>query len=89
VLVGSAGTIASYDYAPVIHLQTRANPETHDIAVDVLSAPHDHAINHFLHCLETDETVIGPLDPQLCRLAQRIVDSAMLSSQQKRTVALS
>ena len=88
VLVGSAGTIASYDYAPVVHVQTRAQPASHDIPVDVLTAPHDNAINHFLHCLETGEAVIGPLDPQLCRVAQRIVDSAMLSSLQKRTVAL-
>lgn len=88
VLVGSSGTIASYDYAPVIHVQTRANPETHDIPVDTLSAPHDNPINHFLHCLETGESVIGPLDPQLCRLAQRMVDSAVLSSQEKRSIPL-
>ena len=88
VLVGTDGTISSYDYEPVVRVQTRANRSTHEIPVDTLEAPHDNAINHFLWALETNSPVIGPLDPALCRTAQRIVDSAVKSATEKRTVEL-
>jgi glucose-fructose oxidoreductase len=88
VLVGSDGTISSYDYEQVVHVQTRVNQKTHEVPVDSLHAPHDNAINHFLWALETGSDVIGPLQPELCRTAQRIVDSAGLSAQEKRTVKL-
>jgi glucose-fructose oxidoreductase len=32
--------------------------------------------------------ISGPLDPSLCLIGQRIVDSAMLSAETKRTVSL-
>ena len=88
VLVGSDGTISSYDFEPVVRLQTRSKLETHELTVDTLEPGYDNAINHFLHCLETGEEFIGPLQPALCRTAQRIVDSAVLSAREKRTVAL-
>jgi glucose-fructose oxidoreductase len=88
VLVGTEGTISSYDYEPVVRLQTRSRRETHEIPADTLSAPHNNAIHHFLHCLETGEPVLGPLDPKLARIGQQIVDSAVLSASEKRTVRL-
>lgn len=88
VLVGSEGTLSSYDFEPVVRLQTRQKPEIHEIPVDTLQAPHDNAVNHFLHCLETGEPLIGPLDPELARVGQQIVDSAVRSVNEKRTVKL-
>jgi glucose-fructose oxidoreductase len=88
VLVGTDGTISSYDYEPTVRVQTRARPEAHEIPVDNLEPPHDNPINHFLWALETGSPVIGPLDPALCRIGQQIVDSAVLSAQEKRTVRL-
>lgn len=88
VLVGTDGTLSSYDFEPVVRIQTRHKHETHEIPVDVLKPPHDNAINHFLHCLETGEDFIGPLQPELCLTAQRIVDAAVLSAQEKSTVQL-
>ncbi|WP_027891442.1 hypothetical protein [Calidithermus chliarophilus] len=88
VLVGSEGTLSSYDYEPVVRLQTRARRETHEVPVDTLHPPHDNPVNHFLHVLETGEDPIGPLDPALCRVGQQIVDSAVLSAREKRTVRL-
>lgn len=88
VLVGSEGTLSSYDYEPVVRLQTRARRETHEVPVDTLQPPHDNPVNHFLHVLETGEDPIGPLDPALCRVGQQIVDSAVLSAREKRTVRL-
>ena len=88
VLVGTDGTISSYDFEPSIRLQTRTNPAVHEIPVDTLELGYDNAINHFLHCLETGEEFIGPLQPSLCRTAQRIVDGAVQSALEKRTVSL-
>jgi predicted dehydrogenase len=88
VVVGTAGTISSYDYEPVIRLQTLDRPETHEIPVDTLPAPRRNPIEYLAHCLQTGEKVTGPLDPTLCRVGQQIVDSAVLSAAEKRTVAL-
>lgn len=88
VVVGTAGTIASYDYEQTISIQTRSEPDIHAIPVDVLEAPRRAPIEYVLHCLETGEPVKGPLDPKLCRIGQQIVDSAQLSAQLKRTVSL-
>ncbi|MBW3623974.1 MAG: Gfo/Idh/MocA family oxidoreductase [Armatimonadetes bacterium] len=88
VIVGAKGTISSYDYEDRIRVQTEAYPESRDVPVDELPAPHRNPIEHFLHCLETGEPVIGPLDPALCRIGQQIVDSAVTSAREKRTVAL-
>jgi glucose-fructose oxidoreductase len=88
VLMGEGGTISSYDFEPVVRVQTRARREAYEVAVDGLSAPHNNPINHFLHCLETGEPFIGPLDPKLCRIGQQIVDSAVVSASEKRTVKL-
>jgi glucose-fructose oxidoreductase len=87
-IVGTEGTITSYDYEPVIHLQTRAD-ETHvAVPVDVLAAPRRAPIEYLLHCLGSGEPVTGPLDPKLARIGQQIVDTAVLSAAEKRTVSL-
>jgi hypothetical protein len=41
-----------------------------------------------LHCKETGETISGPLDPKLARIGQRIVDAAIRSADERRTVEL-
>ena len=88
VVVGTAGTISSYDYEPVIHLQTNDYPETHEFPVDLLQPPYENPINYLVHCLETGENVTGPLDPALCRIAQQIIDTATKSAAEKRTLPL-
>lgn len=88
VIVGSEGTISSYDYDAHIGLQTRANPAIHDVPVDVLKAPFRKPVEYVLHCKEEGLPFEGPLDPALCRIAQRIVDAAALSARERRTIAL-
>lgn len=88
VIVGSDGTLSSYDYDSVVRVQTRAQPETHELPVDTLAAPRQNPIQYLIHCLETGEPVRGPLDPLLCRIGQQIVDSAVESAREKRTVPL-
>lgn len=88
VVVGTRGTIASYDYEQTIRIQTADAPEGRDIPVDTLAAPHRGPIEYLIHCLETGEAVTGPLSPALSRIGQQIVDSALLSAREKRTVRL-
>jgi glucose-fructose oxidoreductase len=88
VVVGSAGTISSYDYEPTIRVQTADCPEGRLIPVDELQAPHRSAIEHLIHSLETGEPVKGPLTPALCRVGQQIIETAIRSAQEKRTLRL-
>ncbi len=88
VVRGTHGTISSYDYELVVRVQTREQPETREIPVDTLSPDWRNPIEHLIHHLETGCPLHGPLDPVLCRIGQQIVDSAMLSAQEKRTVTL-
>jgi glucose-fructose oxidoreductase len=88
VLVGSDGTIASYDYEPQVTVQTRARPEPTPVPVDTLPQGRRNAIEYVLGCIAEGRPVEGPLDPGLCLTAQRIVDTAYLSAQAKRTLEL-
>lgn len=88
VVVGTAGTISSYDYEPTIRVQTSAHPDGEVMPVDSLTAPRRNPVEYLIHCLETGEPVSGSLDPALCRIGQQIVESAVLSAQEKRTAPL-
>jgi predicted dehydrogenase len=88
VIVGSDGTIASWDYADHVTLQTRARPAAHPIPVDRASPPDRGPIEHILHAFATGGPLRGPLDPAIARTGQRIVDTAFLSAQARRTLPL-
>ena len=88
VVVGGAGTISSYDFEPVVRVQTKDHPDAREIPVDELRPPHQNPIQYLIHCLETGEPVTGPLSPQLSRIGQQIVDTALISAREKRTVKL-
>ena len=88
VFVGTDGTIASADYADHVTVQTRARPEKHAIPADPLPEGERNAIEYVLGCIARGEPVGGPLDPALCLTAQRIMDTAVASAGQKRTLEL-
>jgi glucose-fructose oxidoreductase len=88
VIVGAEGTISSYDYDAHLGLQTRARPEIHHVLTDRIEAPFRKPVEYVLHCKGTGQPFEGPLDPALCRTAQRIVDTAALSARERRTLAL-
>lgn len=88
VLVGRKGTIASYDFEPAVRVQTGKHPEGFVVPVDELTPPGRNPVEHLVHCLETGEKVIGPLDPAICRIGQQIVDTAFRSAREKRTLAI-
>lgn len=88
VLVGTDGTIASYDYEDHVTAQTRAQPAATPVAVDTLGPGQRGPIEYMVARLDDGAPITGPLDPALCLTGQRIVDSAVLSAAQKRTVEL-
>jgi predicted dehydrogenase len=88
VIVGSDGTIASWDYADHVTLQTRATPAAHPVPVDRASPPDRGPIEHILHAFATGGPLRGPLDPAIARTGQRIVDTAFLSAKAGRTLPL-
>ncbi len=88
VLVGRKGTIATYDYAQTIRVQTRENEAGYDLPVDVSMAPYRGPIEYMIDRMTTGKPVEGPLSPAICRIGQQIVDSAALSATERRTVPL-
>ncbi|MCC6580668.1 MAG: Gfo/Idh/MocA family oxidoreductase [Phycisphaeraceae bacterium] len=88
VLVGRKGTISSYDYQNVIHLQTLDHPAAREVPVDTLAAPNRNPIEYVLDRLERGAPIDGPLSPSICRIGQRIVDAAARSAAEGRTVPL-
>lgn len=88
VFVGTDGTIQSPDYADHVTVQTRARPAPYAVPAEPLPQGRQNAIDYVLDCIAKAEAISGPLDPQISLLGQRIVDSAMLSAREKRTVGL-
>lgn len=88
VLVGTTGTISSYDFEPHVGVQTRDRREITHLPIDVQQAPFRNLVEYMLHCKATGVPVAGPLDPALCRTAQRISDTAVESARQGRTLEL-
>jgi glucose-fructose oxidoreductase len=88
VVTGSAGTISSYDFEPIVRAQTKDHRPAREIPVDQLLPPYQNPIQYLIHCLETGEPVAGPLSPQLSRIGQQMVDTAVVSAREKRTVKL-
>jgi glucose-fructose oxidoreductase len=88
VVVGTRGSVASYDFEPTVRLQTKEDPAGRDVPVDALQPPYQNPVQYLIHCLATGEKVNGPLSPEISRTGQRIVDSAALSALHKHTVRL-
>jgi predicted dehydrogenase len=88
VLVGTGGTISSYDHESHVTIQTRAAPEPTQVPADALPPGRRDPIEYMLARIADGKPVTGPLDPALCLIGQRIIDSALLSAATGRTVPL-
>ena len=88
VIVGTEGTISAYDYATTIRVQTSDDKEGSERPVDEVRPPFQNPIQYLLHSLETGEFERGPLHPEVSRIGQQIVDTAVLSAREKRTLPL-
>src|SRR5437879_5031746 len=53
VLVGTTGTISSYDYASTIRVQTAENPQGVARPVDKPAPPYQNPVQYVIHYLET------------------------------------
>jgi predicted dehydrogenase len=88
VLKGKEGTISSYDYEDSVRVQTRSSPAGREVPADKPKAPLQNPIEYYIDCLRHDREPEGPLSPEISRVGQQIVDSAVLSARLKRTVPL-
>lgn len=88
VIKGTKGTISSYDYEDTVMVQTQDCLAGEEVSVDRLERPFSDPVAYFLHCLENQQPVEGPLSPSICRIGQQIVDTAYQSAQKKRTLPL-
>jgi glucose-fructose oxidoreductase len=88
VIVGTRGTLSSYDFESTVRMQTVACPEGEDLPVDPLEHPFHNPVSYVLHCLETGRALEGPLSPAIARIGQQIVDTAVLSIKSGGTVPL-
>jgi glucose-fructose oxidoreductase len=88
VLVGRDGSISSYDYDPFVTLQTRAAPAPVQVPADPQPAGRRGPIEYVLARIEDGAPIVGPLDPALCLIGQRMIDSAVRSAAEKRSVPL-
>ncbi len=87
-VVGTEGTISSYDYESTIRVQDRQHPAGRELPVDHLTAAQTNPINYLVDCLENERPVTGPLSTEVSRVGQQIVDTAVLSAEQQQTVPL-
>lgn len=88
VIVGSKGTISSYDYEPTIRIQHENCPAGEELPVDEIESPNQNPIQYFVDCLKNERAPDGPLSPSLSRIGQQIVDTAYRSAKEKRTLSL-
>ncbi len=88
VLVGTRGTIASYDYGARIHWQNEWCPAGEWEDADSLAPPYHNPVQYMVDVIRNDKPIEGPLSIEISRIGQQIVDSAVLSASERRTVAL-
>lgn len=87
-VVGRSGTITSYDYEATIRIQTAEHPEGREVSADPLGPPMQNPVQYMVDCIARGVPVEGPLSPSISRIGQEIVDAAVTSAAEKRTVAL-
>jgi predicted dehydrogenase len=88
VVRGTGGTIASYDYEATVRVQTNEHPEGFDHPVDPLPEGERNGIEYTLTRLRDDLPIEGPLSPKIARIGQQIIETAIRSAEEKRTVPL-
>lgn len=88
VVRGTKGTIASYDYEPTIRVQTHDQPEGYDHPTEELPAGERNGIEYAITKLETGQPIDGPLSAEVARIGQQIIETAIRSADEKRTLPL-
>lgn len=88
VILGTDGTVSSYDYDDYVTVQTRRKPKPRRIPAPAPRSPNQNPVQYLLHCLEEGEPLQGPVSLPISRIGQEIVDAAVKSARLKKTVSL-
>ncbi|MCF6313370.1 MAG: Gfo/Idh/MocA family oxidoreductase [Verrucomicrobiales bacterium] len=88
VIIGDQGTLSCYEYEKIVRVQTNDRPEGFEVEVPDLQPPFVNPIQYFIHCLQNDCEIEGPLSTDISRIGQQIVDTAIKSAAEKRTLPL-
>ncbi|WP_145421220.1 Gfo/Idh/MocA family protein [Planctomycetes bacterium K23_9] len=88
VVRGTAGTISAYDYESTVRVQTKDQPEGYDHPVAHLPSGEQNGVQYLITRLENGLPIEGPLSPEIARIGQQIIDTAIQSAEEKRTVPL-
>ncbi len=87
-LVGTEGTISSYDFEKTVLVQTPGHPEGIQYPADSLEPPFHNPVAYMIHCIQNNLSIEGPLSIDIARIGQQIVDTAYKSADAKRTLDL-
>jgi len=88
VVVGTDGTITSWDYAEHVTLQTHEIPEGTEVPVDVIPDHESGGLANFVWCLTEHAALDGPLSAEISLAGQRIVQAAIRSVETGTTIEL-
>ncbi|AGN00081.1 oxidoreductase domain-containing protein [Salinarchaeum sp. Harcht-Bsk1] len=88
VVVGTEGSISTVERGVEIRVQTDDEPEGYEVEPSPLPDRFRNLIYYIVNRLETGEDPEGPCDPEFCREAHRIVETAKRSAQAGERVAL-
>lgn len=88
VVVGTTGTLSSFDYDAQVTLQNAARLDSRQVAVDTLPPQVSSGLGALLHHLDTGEPLDGPMSSDIGRTGQLLVDAAVLSAHTGRRVAI-
>jgi glucose-fructose oxidoreductase len=88
VIVGDRGTISSYDFEDSVYVQSEASPQGRKVPVDKITPPHENPVQYLLDCLAHDRPIEGPMSTETSRIGQMVVDAAVQSAAEKKTVRL-
>ncbi|MCC9658603.1 Gfo/Idh/MocA family protein [Rhodopirellula halodulae] len=88
VIRGTHGTIRSDDYAEALTVQTLECPEGYSHPVSPLPTGLSNGIEYAIAKFNANEPIEGPLSPEVARIGQQIIETAIRSSVENRTVPL-
>lgn len=77
VVVGAEGTIASWDYADHVTVQTMGDPAGHPLPVDDIPAHERSALANLTWCLSEGVPLYGPLSAETSLAGQQILQAAI------------
>jgi predicted dehydrogenase len=88
IVVGTAGTITSWDYEDHVTLQTEEHPEGAKVSVDAIPEHESSGLANFVFCLTEGIRLYGPLSAETSLAGQKIVEAALRSVATGATVSL-